>query len=214
MLGDLEPPDRPVGARSQRRPDRRLGSGPGPGRRQEEDRVGDPGDEGHGPGRPAAGRQGGQRLHRLVDLALALLVPAGVGRDDRRRLQAVRRALESDPRRLQGMRRQVRARGPPDRDRLRHLHGRAGAEGGQPSPEFGFNFDPSHLLWQMVDPVRVHPGVPRSDLPRPRQGRGAGRSTAGRASSPRISTSAIRAAAGTSARPAAARSTSRRSRGA
>ncbi len=40
-------------------------------------------------------------------------------------------------------------------------------------PEFGFNFDPSHLLWQMVDPVAVHPRLPRPDLPRARQGRGA-----------------------------------------
>ncbi len=108
-LGDLESPDRPVGAGSQRLPDRRLGARRDPGRRQEEDGMGDPGDEGHGAGRAEAGRQGGQRLHRLVDLASALLLPAGFGRHHRGRLQAVRRALESDPGRLQGMRGQVRA---------------------------------------------------------------------------------------------------------
>ena len=97
-----------------------------PGQRREEARLGDPGDEGHRPGRPEAGREGRQRLHRLVDLAPALLVPAGLRRDDRRRLQAPGRALEPDPRRLQGVRRQVRPGGPPDRDRLRPLLGRDG----------------------------------------------------------------------------------------
>ena len=53
-LGDLEPLDRPARARSQRRADRRLGSGCRPRRRQEEDRVGHPGDEGHRPGRAEA----------------------------------------------------------------------------------------------------------------------------------------------------------------
>ena len=101
VLGDLEPPDRPARARPQRRPDRRLGARRRPGRRREEERLGHPGDEGHGPGRAEAGREGRQRLHRLVDLAPALLVPAGLRCDDRRRLQAARRALEPDPRRLQ-----------------------------------------------------------------------------------------------------------------
>ena len=57
--------------------------------------MGHPGDEGHGPSRAEAGRQGRQRLHRLVDLAPALLVPAGIRRHDRRRVQAVGRAMES-----------------------------------------------------------------------------------------------------------------------
>ena len=42
---------------------------------------------------------------------------------------------------------------------------------------FGFNFDPSHLLWQMVDPVRFI-GVPGSDLSRAHEGRRVARSTA------------------------------------
>jgi sugar phosphate isomerase/epimerase len=33
------------------------------------------------------------------------------------------------------------------------VHSRAGAGGGGRRPEFGFNFDPSHLIWQGVDPV-------------------------------------------------------------
>ncbi len=39
-------------------------------------------------------------------------------------------------------------------------------------PEFGFNFDPSHLIWQGVDPVGVHSRVPRPHLPRPHEGLG------------------------------------------
>ena len=37
--------------------------------------------------------------------------------------------------------------------------------------EFGFNFDPSHLIWQGVDPVEFIRGVPRPHLPRPHEGR-------------------------------------------
>ncbi len=49
---------------------------------------------------------------------LLVLVPARVGCDHRRGFQALRRPLEPDPGRLQGVRRQVRAGSPPDRDRL------------------------------------------------------------------------------------------------
>ncbi len=42
----------------------------------------------------------------------------------------------------------------PDRNRVRHLHGAAGLEALDHRPEFGFNFDPSHLIWQGVDPVQ------------------------------------------------------------
>ena len=38
-------------------------------------------------------------------------------------------------------------------------------------PEFGFNFDPSHLHWQMVNSVEFIRIVPRPDLSRARQGR-------------------------------------------
>ena len=52
------------------------------------------------------------------------------------------------------VRRQVRPGSPPDRDRLRPLLGRDWpSKALDHRPEFGFNFDPSHLLWQMVDPV-------------------------------------------------------------
>ena len=38
-------------------------------------------------------------------------------------------------------------------------------------PAFGFNFDPSHLIWQGVDPVKFLAGIPGPDLPRPHEGR-------------------------------------------
>ena len=107
-----------------------------------------------GPGRAAAGRGRRQRFHRFEHLASALLVPAGVAADDRRRLQAAGRAVPSDSRRVRRVRREVCAGGPPDRDRLRSPHGPAGAGGARTTgAEFGFNFDPSHLIWQGVDPA-------------------------------------------------------------
>ena len=69
--------------------------------------------------------------------------------------------------------------------------------------EFGFNFDPSHLIWQGVDRSSSS-RVPRPHLPRPHQGRDRHAQRPHAASWPAISTSATRAAAGTSARRAAA----------
>ena len=78
VLGDQQPPRRPGRVRSDRRapPGRPAARGLGrrrPGGRAPARRRGD---EGHRPGRGAARRQGGQRLHRLGDLAPALLLPA------------------------------------------------------------------------------------------------------------------------------------------
>jgi len=48
----------------------------------------------------------------------------------------------------------VCARSPSDGDRVRHLLDEAGqSKRSAIREEFGFNFDPSHLLWQGVDPV-------------------------------------------------------------
>ena len=63
---------------------RRSGGRQRPGRR---------GDEEHRPRGAEVRRQRGQRLHRFEHLALALFLPAGAAGDDRRRLQAVRRAV-------------------------------------------------------------------------------------------------------------------------
>ena len=70
-------------------------------------------------------REGRQRLHRQQRLGQALLLPADQPGRHRRRLQGLRRPLDADPRRVRGRGRQVRARSPPDRDRLRHLHRRS-----------------------------------------------------------------------------------------
>ena len=61
--------------------------------------------------------------------------------------------------------------GPPDRDRLRHLLGRDGAEGGRPPPRVRLQLRPEPPALADGRPGRVHPGLPRPDLPRPRQGR-------------------------------------------
>ena len=54
-------------------------------------------------------------------------------------------------------------------------------------PEFGFNFDPSHLVWQLIDPVIFIKTFARQDSPLPRKGRRAagGRGAAGPGSSRR-----------------------------
>ena len=71
-------------------------------------------------GRQEARRQGRQRLHRQLDLAPAVLVPAGLEGHDRRRLRGLRQAFHADPRCVQGGGHQVRPGSAPDRDRVRH----------------------------------------------------------------------------------------------
>ena len=70
------------------------------------------------------------------------------------------------------LRRQVRPRGPPDRDRLRPLHRPSACStsstAGRPS---GFNFDPSHLVWQGIEPHLFIRDFADRDLPRPHEGR-------------------------------------------
>ena len=127
VLGDRQPPRRPGGVR----PDRRAPPGhPAPaslGRRRSRGRA--PArrraDEGHRAGGRAARRRRRHRVHRLADLAPALLLPAERLRRDRARLRGVRRALGADRRRLRGRGRALRARGPPHRDRLRLRRPRA-----------------------------------------------------------------------------------------
>ena len=89
--------------------------------------------EGHGTRRRPVRRRRRQRLHRLVDLAPALLVPAQRLRLGRGRLPRLRRPLEPDPRRLRRGRRPLRARGAPDRDRLRLRHDAEGARRDRPA---------------------------------------------------------------------------------
>ena len=157
VLGHLQPPGRPGGLRP---PDRRAAPGhparPDLGRRRAR-------------GRPAAGRRARcrhragrgrvrgrdrRRLHRLLDLAHGRHVPAGAAGDDRARLRGLRRAVEPDPGRL----RRRRASG----SRTRCTPARSPTTTGPPAqaleavghrPAFGLNFDPSHFVWQDLDPV-------------------------------------------------------------
>ena len=77
-LGDRRPPRRAGGVRPDRRAPPRDPAAGGLGRRRPGRRAAARGraDEGHGTRRGRARRHPGQRLHRLVDLAPALLVPA------------------------------------------------------------------------------------------------------------------------------------------
>ena len=96
-------------------------------------------------------------------------VPAA---DDRRRLPGLRRPLEPDPRRVRRGGRAVRARGAPERDRLRLLDDAcATLEAIGHRPAFGLNWDPSPLVWQDLDPVGFILDFARPDLPRRLQGR-------------------------------------------
>ena len=78
------------------------------------------------------GVEDGRRLHRLLDLAVRRDVPARARRAHRGRLPGLRRPVEPDPRRLRRVRRAVRPRGAPLRDRLRLLDDRAHARGDRP----------------------------------------------------------------------------------
>ena len=103
-------------------------------------------------------RRSRQRFHRFGHLAPAVFLPARARRDDRQRLRGlcgnawnpildvfgecgVRFALEVHPTEIAfdiySAKRAL--------DALGHRE------------EFGFNFDPSHLIWQGVDPGGVHP---------------------------------------------------------
>ena len=114
--------------------------------------------------------------------------------------------VESDPRRLRRRRRQVRARGAPERDRLRLLARASGRS--RPIDHraaFGFNWDPSHMMWQNIDPVgfiidfadRIYHVDCKDTRMRPHNGRDG-------ACSARTCPGATPAAAGTSCRPGTA----------
>ena len=207
-LGDLEPPQGPGRLR---RPDRRAPPRhplrPGVGRRRPRGRA--ParrrGDEAHRAPRREARREDRHRLHRLVDLEVRRDVPAGLAGDDRRRLPGLRRPLEPDPRRLRRGRRALRARGAPERDRVRLLDHRAHARGDRAPPGVRPQLGPEPHGVAGPRPGRVPLGLPRPDLPRGLQGHQASAwATAATAGSARTSRGPTRAAAGTSSRPATA----------
>ena len=144
------------------------------GRRRPRGRAAAPAerDEGHRAGGRAARRRGRHRLHRLADLAHALLVPAQRLRRGRARLPGVRRALGADHRRVRGRGREVRARGAPDRDRLRLRHHAQGAGGDRRPPRLRDQLRPEPLRAPVPRLGGVHHRVRAEDLPRAHQGLG------------------------------------------
>ena len=122
---------------------------------------------------------------------------------DRARLRGVRRALGADHRRLRRRGRALRARGPPDRDRLRLRDHAQGAGRDRPTATgFGINFDPSHFEPQFLDPAAVRrPSSPTASTTSTSRTRSV--MLDGRALDPRLAPRLRRgrAAAGTSSRP-------------
>ena len=133
-----------------------------------------------------ARRDAGQRVHRLGDLAPALLVPAERLRRDRARLRGVRRALGPDPRRLRRGGRAVRARGPSDRDRLRLRHDAEGARRDRRTARRSASTS-TRATSRTSSSTRPQFALEfaRPHLPRPREGRRSGGSTGGARSSAR-----------------------------
>ena len=84
---------------------------------------------------------------------LIVLLPAGAGGDDRRRLQAARRRFNPilDVFGECGVRFALEVH--PTEIAFDLFSARRALEALEYREEFGFNFDPSHLLWQGVDPV-------------------------------------------------------------
>ncbi len=165
------------------------------------------------PRRPAAGRGRRQRLQRLEHLAPAVFVSADARRHDRGRLRVVRRAVQSDSRRVRRMRRAVRAGSASDRDCFRPDHGRPSAGGGRSSRGVRIQFRSQPPDLARGRSGRIHPRVSRSHLSRPRQGRHRSASTGAAESSAATCRLAIPDAAGSFAHPAAAASISRKSCG-
>ena len=208
-LRDLQPPGRPGGLRP---PDRRAApghpAGRDLGRRRARGRTpaGRGGDEGHRPGRRQARREDGRRLHRLVDLAHRW-------RCSRRcrqsmietRLPGLRRPVEPDPRRVRRGRRAVRARGAPERDRVRLLDHQAHAGGDRPPAGVRPELGPVALRLAGPRPGQLHPRLRRPDLPRRLQGReGPHRRRPARPAGAPTCPGPTCAAAGTSSPPATA----------
>ncbi len=176
---------RPPGARALTAPHR-------PGRVRRPDRLPAPGDPalqglGRRPGggrAPARGggaeahREGGLRprghardgLHRIPHLALRRDVPARARVGHRRRLPGLRRPLEPDHRRVRRRGRAVRARGAPERDRLRLLDHAPHARGHRAPPRLRpqLGSEPHDVAGHR--PCGLPPRLRRPDLPRARQG--------------------------------------------
>ena len=133
------------------------------------------------------------------------MFPPVPGLRHRRRLRGLRDPLEPDPRRLRRRGGAVRARGAPERDRLRLLDERAHPRGDRPPPGVRLQLGPVAHDVAGHRPGRVHRRLRGPDLPRRLQGHpDAARRTVAPGCSARTCRGATRAAAGTSSRPVTA----------
>ena len=126
-----------------------------------------------GRGRVRARDPDGLRLLRLDRVGELVHLAAAAPRDLRRGLGALRRALEPDPRPLQGARRPVRARGATrPRSPTTSITARGGDQAARPR-RLGLQLrsEPPGLADDR--PGRLHQEVRRPHLPRPREGLGA-----------------------------------------
>ncbi len=214
LLGDRQPPRRPGRVRPDRRAPPRRPAARGVGRRRSGGRAPARGraDEGHRPGGRAARRRRGHRVHRLADLAPALLLPAERLRRDRARLRGrspsagARSSTSSRPRASASRSRSTPPRSPTTSSRRARRSTAIGDRHG-----FGINFDPSHLEHQFLDSAAFIAEFGDRIDPRARQGLQA---PARRALVDPGRPPGLRrrpGAAGTSSPPATATSTSRRS---
>ena len=130
---------------------------------------------------------------------LDLPLPAGQRRGYQEGLRSLRRNVGTDPRRLQGGDVKFALEVHPGEIAFDLYSAERALEAVGHHPAFGFNFDPSHLIWQQVDPVSLSTASPTGSFTStPRTPRSPW--TGGPASSALICRSATIAAAGTSAR--------------
>ena len=155
VLGHLAPSGRAARLRSERRSVRRLRAGRPRRRSGGEAPLGNRGDAGRGARRTEPRRAGRLRLHGVADLASALRVSAGgSGRRGTPASSAsptcgIRSSTSSRSRACASPSRCIRRRIAFD---IVTAHRALDAIGRR--DVFGFNFDPSHLKWQGMDPVR------------------------------------------------------------
>ena len=154
------------------------------------------------------------RLHGLADLARVVLVPADHRGDGRGRVRRDPPPLDADLRRVRRAAacasawRCTRPRSPSTCTR-RSGCWRTFAH----RPTLGFNFDPSHLVWQGLEPQLFIREFAREGLPCAHEGREREPRREGGHPGFAPAVRRSRAAAGTSGRSATATSTSRRSSG-
>jgi hypothetical protein len=171
LLGRVEPSRGPVGLRHARRPAQRLCTQQ-PARQLGRDaEVGDRDHEEHRARRQKLRRGRGERLHRLLHLAVPLQLSARRRLDDRRRIQTFRGPVEPDPRRLRRVRREVRLEVHPTEIAFDIYSTHRALEAIGRREAFGFNLrpQPPHLAGD--GPREVHRRVPGPHLPRAHEGR-------------------------------------------